>query len=102
MMLGIQARAEGFSPSPAEEPLGVVIWLLIFGAGVACAVRFVRVADDYAALGVGLGAIVVLFVLTYIQPAMGWRLGLCLAAAAGLVFVFGRRQLRQLFTRATM
>jgi hypothetical protein len=90
MLLGIQARAEGQVPSALEEPLGAVLWLAVFGMGVACAVRFVRVADGYHALGVGLEAIVVLFVLTYIQPPMVWRLVLALMVAAGVAIAFRR------------
>jgi hypothetical protein len=99
MMLGIQERAEGFLPAPAEEPLNAIIWLLVFGMGAACAARFVRVADGYYALAAGLGAIVCLFVLTYLQPAFGWRLGLLLIIAASTVFAFGRQVLRRFFTR---
>jgi hypothetical protein len=84
MMLGIQTRAEGFIPAPVEEPIGAAVWLAVFGLGVVCAVRFVRRTDDYAALGVGLGAVIALFMLTYVQPPLGWRLVLFLAVAAGL------------------
>ena len=70
------------------EPLGAIIWLLVFGLGVACAARFVRVAKSYYALGAGLAAVVVLFVLTYLQPPMLWRLGLLLIIALGTMFAF--------------
>jgi hypothetical protein len=95
MMLGIQSRAEGVIPVPAEEPLNAIIWLLVFGMGVACAARFVRVADGYYSLGAGLGAIIGLFLLTYLQPAFGWRLGLLLIVAAATAFAFGRQRLRR-------
>ena len=91
MMLGIQARAEGFVPSPLEEPLGAAIWLAVFGLGAACAVRFILVAKDYVALGTGLAAVIVLFVLTFLQPAMGWRLGLLLLVLLGTVVAFANR-----------
>jgi hypothetical protein len=96
MMLGIQARAEGAVPAPAEELLGAIIWLLVFAMGVACAVRFIRKADGYHALGVGLEAIIVLFVLTYFQPAMVFRIVLMLMVAAGIAIAFGRQQFRHL------
>ncbi len=95
MMLGIQARAEGFVPAPWEEPAGAVVWLLVFAMGVACAVRFVRVPDGYHALGVGLESIVVLFVLTYIQPSLLVRVLLLLMVAAGVAIAFGRQQFRR-------
>ena len=95
MMLGIQARAQGVVPAPLEEPLGAVIWLLVFAMGVACAARFVRVVDGYHALGVGLEAVVVLFVLTYLQPPMILRFVLLLMVAAGLYIAFKRAAFRQ-------
>jgi hypothetical protein len=97
MLLGIQSRAQGTPPSPMAEPLGAIIWLLVLGMGIACAVRFIRVADGYHTLGVGLEAIIVLFVLTFIQPAMIWRFVLMLLIAAGLVIAFGRKVYRQRF-----
>ena len=95
MMLGIQARAEGFIPAPYEEAAGAVVWLLVFAMGVACAVRFVRVPDGYHALGVGLEAVAVLFVLTYIQPSLLLRVVLMLMVAAGVLVAFARQQVRQ-------
>jgi hypothetical protein len=96
MMLGIKARAEGSVPLPVEEPLNALIWLLVLGMGIACAVRFVRVADGYHALGVGIEAIIVLFVLTYAQPPFFWRIVLMLMVAAGVVIAFGRKQFRRM------
>lgn len=95
MILGIQARAEGRVPSPLEEPLGALIWLLVLGMGIAAAVRFIRVADGYHTLGVGLEAVVVLFVLTYVQPPMLWRFVLLLMVAAGVVVTFWRGAVRK-------
>jgi hypothetical protein len=66
--------------------------------GVVCAVRFVRVADGYHSLGVGLEAIVALFVLTYVQPPMIWRFALLLLVAAGVVIAFRRQAVHQLIT----
>jgi len=100
MMLGIQARAEGLRPAAWEEPLGALIWLLIFGMGVACAARFVWVADSPLALAAGLEAVIALFVLTYLQPPMGWRLALLLIVAASVGLAFGWQTLRRAFTRA--
>ena len=95
MMLGIQSRAEGFVPGAWEEPLGALLWLLVFGMGVACAVRFIRVADGYHTLGVGLEAIGVLFILTYIQPAMTVRTILMLMVTAGVVVAFKRHRVHE-------
>ncbi len=93
MMLGIQARAEGLVPSPVEEPLGAAIWLVVFGLGVACAVRFIRAAKNYLALAAGLAAVIALFVLTYLQPAMGWRLGILFLVLLGTIVAFAKQGL---------
>lgn len=98
MMLGIQARAEGAVPAALEEPLGAFLWLSTFAMGVICAARFVRVADGYHTLGVGLEAVVVLFVLTYIQPPVLVRMMLVLLVAAGVVVAFNRQQFHRLVT----
>lgn len=96
MLLGIQARAEGRVPAALEEPLGAVVWLLVLALGIACAVRFVRAADGYHALGVGLEAIAVLFILTYVQPPMLVRIILLLMVAAGALIAFRRQYFRRL------
>ncbi len=95
MLLGIQARAEGTPPAAGEELLGAVLWLLVFGMGVTCAVRFVRVADGYHNLGVGIEAVIVLFVLTFVQPPMLVRVILVLMVAAGLFITLAPKALRQ-------
>ena len=102
MLLGIQARAEGRVPLPIEEPLGALIWLLVLGMGIACAVRFVRRADGYHALGVGLEAVLVLFVLTYLQPPMLWRILLLAAVAAGVWVAFRREQAKKMVVALKM
>ncbi|HVN56253.1 MAG TPA: hypothetical protein VMT46_18130 [Anaerolineaceae bacterium] len=94
MMLGIQSRAEGIVPGALEEPLGAVLWLLVFGMGVACAIRFIRIADGYHPLGVGLEAVAVLFILTYIQPAILVRVVLTLLVAAGVYVAFRRKHVQ--------
>lgn len=39
-------------------------------------------------LGAGLGAILGLFVLTYLQPEFGWRLGVLLIVAASTAWAY--------------
>jgi hypothetical protein len=95
MMLGIQARAEGRVPSPIEEPLGAVIWLLVMAMGAACAVQFVR-TGDLVALSAGFDAVIVLFVLTYVQPPLVWRIVLLLVVGAPVVLAFVRPWRRQM------
>lgn len=94
MMLGIQSRAEGRVPWAGEEPLGALIWLAVLVMGVVSGVRFVRVGDGYHPLGVGLEAVVVLFVLTYIQPPMLLRVVLLLMVASGMYITYRRSAAR--------
>jgi formate dehydrogenase major subunit len=42
MLLGIQSRAAGRLPAAWEEGLGALLWLLVLGMGVACAVRLLE------------------------------------------------------------
>jgi hypothetical protein len=97
MMLGIRARAEGARPGAWEEALGALIWLLVLGMGIASAVRYVRKGDGYHTLGVGIEAIIVLFVLTYIQPPLLVRVLLALLVASGIWITFNRKQSRRWF-----
>ncbi|HCE17526.1 MAG TPA: hypothetical protein DEQ80_06675 [Anaerolinea thermolimosa] len=97
MMLGIRDRSEGHLPSSWEEPLGAAIWLLVFALGVVAAVDFVRYPSGYHALGVGLEAIIILFILTFIQPPMWVRGVLLLMVVSGIVVVYWRRSGRRLF-----
>ncbi|MFN7036399.1 MAG: hypothetical protein ACK4SN_08530 [Bellilinea sp.] len=92
MMLGIRDRAEGRIPSPLAEPVGAFIWLLVFAGGVIAAVNFIRFPHGYHALGVGFEAILVLFILTFIQPPLWLRWVLLLLVAAGVVITFQQRR----------
>lgn len=76
MLLGIQARAEGSVPPAYEEPLGIILWLTVLVAGVVAAVRFVRRPDSYAYLATGLVSVILLFIYTFIQPAIWLRAAL--------------------------
>ncbi len=92
MMLGIRERAEGRVPTPLAEPLGALIWLLIFAGGVVAAVNYIRFPHGYHALGVGVEIIIVLFILTFIQPPFWLRWVLLLLVAAGVIITFWQRE----------
>lgn len=96
MILGIRDRSEGYLPSSLEEPLGAVIWLLVFALGIVAAVSFVRYPSGYHALGVGLEAVIILFILTFIQPPMWARWLLLLMVVSGIAVVFWRKSGRRL------
>ncbi|GAP09624.1 hypothetical protein BECAL_00774 [Bellilinea caldifistulae] len=88
MMLGIRERAEGRIPSPLTESVGALIWLLVFLGGVIAAVNFIRLPRGYHALGVGIEVIIVLFILTFIQPPFWLRWVLLMLVTAGVTITF--------------
>ncbi len=85
MMLGIRERAEGNIPSALEEPFAVLLWLVAFTCGVISAVQYVRSKRRLHPLGIGLEALVVLFIFTYIQPPIWMRVLLDLVLIASVV-----------------
>jgi hypothetical protein len=91
MMLGIRERAEGRTPSSVEEPLGAVLWLLVFFGGILAAINFAQGTTGYHALGVGMEAIVILFILTFIQPPFWLRLVLLLLMAGGVMIIYWQK-----------
>ncbi len=74
MMLGIRNRAEGRIPSALTEPFEILLWLIALACGVISAVSYVRKPGRLHPLGIGLEAVVVLFIFTFIQPAMWVRI----------------------------
>lgn len=88
MLLGIRDHAEGRIPSALAEPAAILLWLIALVCGILSAVRFVRHPGYYHPLGVGLEAVVVLFVITYIQPPFWLRALLDLALVGSVVIGF--------------
>lgn len=84
MLLGIRERAEGRIPSAYAEIFAIILWLAVLAIGIAAAVRFVRYPGRWHPLGVGLEALMVLFIFTYIQPPFGVRLLLLLVLLGSL------------------
>ena len=95
MMLGIRERAEGLIPRAYEEPLGALIWLLVFLSGIIAAIHFVKGSASWHALGVGLEVIVILFILTFIQPPFWLRLVFLMLIAAGVAIIYWQKAVRQ-------
>ena len=95
MMLGIRERAEGRFPQPFEELLGALIWLLVLLSGIIAAIHFVKGSASWHALGVGLEVIVVLFILTFIQPPLWLRLAFLMLIAAGVIILYWKKAVRQ-------
>ncbi len=86
MIQGIAQRAEGAGEPANIEIYEIVLWLVALGAGLLSAITFVG-RGDARALGLGLVTVVVLFILTYVQPAIVVRVVLDLALWAGAILV---------------
>lgn len=84
MMTGLKTRAEGGGEVSFIEPLEIVLWLATLVVGLVAAVRFITRPAWPLPLAIGLAAVVALFVLTFIQPAIWLRVVLLMGLAAGL------------------
>jgi hypothetical protein len=84
MMTGIKARAEGRIPFAADEVVGIVVWVLALLVGLASAWLFIFRPAWKVPLAVGILAVLVLFVFTFLQPAMWLRGVVDLALIVGL------------------
>ncbi|HEY3343845.1 MAG TPA: hypothetical protein VGJ97_02890 [Anaerolineaceae bacterium] len=90
MLQGIKDHAERRIPATYVEPLGIVLWALALAAGFAAAYLFIARKAWQKPLAVGLLAVVVLFGLTFIQPALWLRVILDAALALGVVWAARR------------
>lgn len=95
MILGIRERAEGRVPSVLFEPLSILLWLAVLVGGIAAAVRFIRRPGYWHPLGIGLEAVIFLFIFTFIQPPLWLRLVLLLVLAGSLVIAFRQGPVRR-------
>jgi hypothetical protein len=99
MIQGIRQRAEGEGEPANIETFEIIIWLAALAAGLACAATFVFGYGENKALLVGLTAVILIFVLTYVQPAVGLRVAIDLALWGATIWVItadrkaGSRQL---------
>ncbi len=84
MMSGLKTRAEGGSEPSIIEPSEIALWLVTLAVGLVAAVRFITRPGWQIPLAVGLAAVIALFVLTFLQPAIWLRVVLLLLLAAGL------------------
>ena len=75
MLQGIKLRAEGGSEPAWTEPTEIALWLTALAAGLAAALLFVIRPAWQRPLIAAVAAVVVLFVLTFVQPAV-WLRGL--------------------------
>ncbi|MCB0128439.1 MAG: hypothetical protein KDE58_39505, partial [Caldilineaceae bacterium] len=83
MLQGIKLRAEGGFEPGWTEPVEIGLWLMALLVGVMAAVQFVLRPAWLVPLVVAVGAVVALFILTFVQPALWLRL------IIDLVLLFG-------------
>lgn len=90
MIQGITQRAEGIGEPANIETIEIILWLAALLAGLAAAGEFVFGRGETRALVVGLAVVVVLFVITYIQPAIWLRVVFDLALWSGAAWALWR------------
>jgi hypothetical protein len=88
MMQGIRTRAEGgFEPSYIE-PVEITIWLVALACGLIAAGFYLFQQQWQRPLVVAIAAVIALFILTFVQPAMWIRVLLDLLLVAGLWWAY--------------
>lgn len=87
-MHGLKAHAEGWSEPGYEEPLEIVLWFLTLAVGLVAAGLFVVRRRWQPPLMVALAAIILLMVLTFVQPAVWLRVVLDATLIAALVWAW--------------
>ncbi len=90
MLDGIKLRAEGGCKAGWVEYLEIGIWLSVLVEGIVAAVLYMKRKNWQKPLAVGLAAVVVLFVLTFVQPALLLRGLMVLALFGGLFWAAGK------------
>ncbi|HEX6387427.1 MAG TPA: hypothetical protein VF177_22395 [Anaerolineae bacterium] len=88
MMQGIKVRAEGGSEPAYIETVEIVIWLAALVVGLAAAVLFLVQRQWQRPLIVAVVAVLVLVVLTIVQPPIWLRLLLDALLLAGLWWAY--------------
>lgn len=73
MMQGIKLRAEGGTEPEWSESVEIVLWTIPLITGVLAAAAFVWRRRWQAPLLVSCASVVILFVITFVQPALIWR-----------------------------
>lgn len=84
MLQGIKVRAEGGAEPRWTEPVEIVLWFSALLAGVVAALLFIFRLGGILPLLVAVGAVVALFILTFVQPALWLRLVIDLALLMGV------------------
>jgi hypothetical protein len=88
MMNGIKLHAEGGIEADWVQVAEAMIWFLVLGIGCVAAQRFITQVEWKRPLWIGLAAVAVLFILTYLQPALWTQIIGLIVLAGALVLDF--------------
>lgn len=86
MMSGLKARAEGGGEPAWIEGAEITLWMMALLVGLVAAWRYVFGKHWLLPLAVALSAVVVLFVFTFLQPAVPLRALIALALVGSLAW----------------
>lgn len=92
MMSGLKVRAEGGGEPAWIEGAEIAIWMLALLAGFAAAGRYIFSQRWQAPLVIALSAVVMLFVFTFLQPAVLLRAIIDLALLGALAWTWYERK----------
>ncbi len=85
MLQGIKLRAEGGIEPDWIEAVEIVIWFTALLAGLAAALLFVLRPAWLVPLAVAVSAVLLIFILTFVQPPLWLRIALDLLLLIGVV-----------------
>ena len=86
MLQGIKTRAEGGKELSWIEPLEIAVWLLTFVAGIIAGVRYVIRESWQFPLFLAVLSVLLLFMLTYVQPPVWQRIAMLALVIYGLIW----------------
>jgi hypothetical protein len=88
MLQGIKLRAEGGREPAWMENAEIAVWLIALIAGLAAGAAFLVRSNWQKPLTVAVAAVVALFVLTFVQPALWLRVLVDTLLIAGLIWAW--------------
>lgn len=86
MMDGIKLRAEGGSEADWVQTAEAVTWFTVLITGLIAARRYLYQEEWKRPLSIGLAAVVILFCLVYLQPALWARFGAVIGLIGSMIW----------------
>ncbi len=90
MMQGIKTRAEGGKELSWIEPLEIAIWLVTLLIGLAAGLRYLLTKKWQFPLFLAVAAVLMLFMLTFVQPPIWQRIAMTALVIFGVVWDWRR------------